>query len=138
MANNTVYHFVGSNLVVEIFLRNSEHQKKGALKQRIEAPLYTLYWVFIIILCKGCLLFYCFLVIKRILKGLFSFIPWLLNSSDLPSYGSNLRKRYTLKLSSMCLGSRTPHIGGKALPFNSLLDSLRWVPFSLSLYLCFS
>ena len=28
----------------------------------------------------------------------FSFIPWLLSSSDLPSYGSGSRKRYTLFL----------------------------------------
>ena len=35
--------FVGSNLGFEIFLKKREHQKKGALKQRIEAPLYTLY-----------------------------------------------------------------------------------------------
>ena len=55
---------------------------------------------------------------------LFSFIPWLMNSSDLFSYGSNLRKRNTLL--SMCLGRNTPRIGGKA-PFNSL----RWVPYVL-------
>ena len=30
--NNTVYHFIGSNLGVEIFLKRREHQKKGALK----------------------------------------------------------------------------------------------------------
>ena len=45
---------------------------------------------------------------KRILKALFSFIPRLLNFSDLPSYGLNSRKRYTLKLFSMCLGRNTP------------------------------
>ena len=56
--------FVGSNLGVEIFL-----------KKRIEAPLYALYWGFKNILCEACLLFNCFLVIKRILKALFSFIP---------------------------------------------------------------
>ena len=65
----------GSNPGVEIFLKMKEHQKKGALKQRIVAPLYTLYWVFKKISCKVCLMFYCFLVIKRILKVLFSFNP---------------------------------------------------------------
>ena len=46
MVNNTVCQFVGSNLGVEIFLKNREHQKKGALKQKIEASLYTLHWGF--------------------------------------------------------------------------------------------
>ena len=40
---NTVYHFVGSNLGVEIFLKKREHQKKDALKKIIKATLYTLY-----------------------------------------------------------------------------------------------
>ena len=62
---------VGSNLGVEIFLRTLE---KDALKKRIEAPLYTLYWSFKKILCKACLLFNCFLVIKGIPKALYSFI----------------------------------------------------------------
>ena len=44
--NNTVYHFVGFNLGVEILLKEREHQKKGALKKKIEASLYTLYWGF--------------------------------------------------------------------------------------------
>ena len=39
-------HFLGSNLGVEIFLKKVEHQKKGALKYKIEAPLYALYWGF--------------------------------------------------------------------------------------------
>ena len=51
--------------------------------------MYTLYWGFKKNPCKDCLLFYCFLLIKRILKALVSLIPWLLNSSDLPSSGSN-------------------------------------------------
>ena len=42
MANNTVYHFVGSNQEVEIFLKNRE-QKKGALKQRTGVPRYILH-----------------------------------------------------------------------------------------------
>ena len=32
-----------------------------------------------------------------------SFIPWLLNSFDIPSYGSESRKKYTLRILSMCL-----------------------------------
>ena len=46
MVSNTVFHFVGSNLGVEMFFKKREHQKKGALKKRIETPLYTLYWGF--------------------------------------------------------------------------------------------
>ena len=46
VGNNTVYQFLGSNLEVEIFLKKREHQKKGALKQKIKASLYTLYWGF--------------------------------------------------------------------------------------------
>ena len=40
---NNVYQFVGSNLGNEIFLKKREHQKKGVLKQKIEASLCTLY-----------------------------------------------------------------------------------------------
>ena len=36
----------GSNLWDQIFLKMKEHQKKGALKQKIEASLYTLDWGF--------------------------------------------------------------------------------------------
>ena len=43
------------------------------------------------------------MVTKGTLEALFSFIPWLLNFSDLPNYGSNLRERYTLRLFSKCL-----------------------------------
>ena len=31
MVNNTVYHFVGSNLGVEIFLKKREHQKTPSI-----------------------------------------------------------------------------------------------------------
>ena len=80
------------------------------------------------------------LVMKGILKALFSFIPWLLNFSDLPNYGSNSRKRYTLRLLSKCLVRSTLlPIGGKVpQPFDTLFDSLRWAPFSLALHLCSS
>ena len=39
---NTVNQFSGSNLWVQIFWKMREYQKKGALKQKIEASLYTL------------------------------------------------------------------------------------------------
>ena len=56
--------------------------------------MYTLYWGF---KKKTYLLFYWFMVIKRILKALFSFIPWLLNSPDLPSYGLKFEEKIHAK-----------------------------------------
>ena len=44
---------------------------------------------------------FCFLMTKKNTE--FSFNPWLLNFFDLPSYGSELMKRYTLRLFLMCL-----------------------------------
>ena len=77
---------------------------------------------------------------EGVLKALFSFILWLLNSSDLPSYGPNSRKRYSLRLLKICLGRSTPRVGSKDTPplFYSLFDSFRWAPFSLAYNLCFS
>ena len=42
MVKNTVNQFSGSNLWVKKFCKMREYQKKGALKQKIEASLYTL------------------------------------------------------------------------------------------------
>ena len=88
--------------------------------------MYALRWGFKKILCKACLLFNCFLVIKGILKALFTFIPWLLNFSDLPNYGSNSRKGYTLRLLPKCLGRSTPSLLGVnlSIPSSSPLDGL--------------
>ena len=105
--------FDGFNLGVEIFLKKREHQKRMRWNRGLR---HHLYWGFKKILCKACLLFNCFLVIKGILKALFYFIPWLLNFSDLPNYGSNSRKIYTLRLLSKCLVRSTLlTIGGKVL-----------------------
>ena len=65
MVNSTVYHFVGSNLRVEIFLKKKEHQKKGALKWKIETSLYNLYWGFKKIPFK----LYTYVLPKILLKG---------------------------------------------------------------------
>ena len=43
MVNNTVYQFVGSNLRVEIFLKNREHQKNGAFFE-IEERDFSVYF----------------------------------------------------------------------------------------------
>ena len=110
--------FLRSNLGVETFLKNMEHQKGMRYNRGLRH---------LCILCieasgkfyvkPVCLLFIYFLVIKGILKALFFFIPWLLNFSDLPNYGSNSRKRYTLRLLSKCLvRSILLPIGGKVHP----------------------
>ena len=51
MANNIIYEFIGFNVGIEIFFKKKEHQKerKSALKEKIEASLYTLYSGFKII-----------------------------------------------------------------------------------------
>ena len=46
MVKNTAYQFVGYNLGVHIFFKKKEHREDGALKQKIEASLYTSYWDF--------------------------------------------------------------------------------------------
>ena len=38
------YQFVGSHLGVEMLLKKREHDKKGVLKQKIQASLHALYW----------------------------------------------------------------------------------------------
>ena len=48
---------------------------------------------------------HCFLMSKKVF--LYTFNPRLLNSFDLPSYGSELRKRYTLRLFLMCLEEKS-------------------------------
>ena len=63
---------------------------------------------------------------KKILKSLFSFIPWLSNFSDLPSYGSNSRKRYTLRLLAKCLRGGAPHKGKVPLPFPLRFQISKW------------
>ena len=83
--------FVGSNLGVETFLKKMEHQKR----MRYNRGLRHL----------------------SILKALFSFIPGLLNFSDLSNYGSNSGKRHTLRLLSKCLlRSNLLSIEGKVSP----------------------
>ena len=50
-----------------------------------------------------CFFFFYFFVTKNSLwEFVFTFILWLLNSFDLLNYGSNPRKRYTLRLLLMC------------------------------------
>ena len=109
--------FVDSNLGVETFLMCYNRGFRQLCIPCIEVSRKFY-------ICKACLPFNCFLVIKGILKVLFSFILWLLNFSDLPNYGSNCRKRYTLRLLLKCLVRSTLlPIGGK-VPLNPPIPSL--------------
>ena len=81
--------FVGSNLGVETFLKKMEHQKRMRYNRGLR--LLCILCIDVSIPCKACLPFNCLLVIKGILKALFSFILCLLNFSDLPNYGVHIR-----------------------------------------------
>ena len=109
--------FVGYNLGFETFLKKIEHQKRMHYNRALRH---------VCILCPEVSRKFfensvCFLivslVIKGILKALFSFIPWLLTFSDLPNYGSNSMKRYTLRLlSKFLVRSTLSPTGGKVPP----------------------
>ena len=66
--------------------------------------------------------FLLFFGIKGSSKCSTSFIPWLLNSFYLPSYGPHSKKRYRIRLLSICLRKSIHCIGAKVPTF----DSLRW------------
>ena len=98
--------FDSYNLRVEISMKKRGQQKKGVLKQKIEASLHTCIGdsrnIFVGNLsCKAFMFFHCFLVIKIRIAS-----KSLLKSSGLSSCGSNWRKRYTLRLLLMCLVER--------------------------------
>ena len=122
--------FVGSSLWVETFLKKKKHQKRMHWNRGLRHLCILCIGFSRKFYAKACLLFNCFLVTKRILKALFSFIPWLLNFSDLPNYGSNSRKRYILRLLLKCLVRSTLlPIDGKippkpAIPSSIPLDGL--------------
>ena len=133
VVNNTVYHlFVITWGLRYLWIRGNI--KKGCFE--IEDWGTSVHVVFEFRENFKKILFYCFLPIKRILKALFSFIPWLSKLSGLSSYDFNSKKRYTLRILSMCLGSSTLLFEVKPSTFNSLFDCLRWAPFSLALHLC--
>ena len=76
--------FVGSNLGFEIFLKKKEHQKRMRWNRGLRH--LCILWIEVSrrFYAKPVCFLIVFLVIKGILKALFSFIPWLLNFSDLP------------------------------------------------------
>ena len=117
--------FVGSNLGVQTFLKKMEHQNGMRYNRGLRHLSILCIEVSRKFYVKPVCLLILFLVIKGILKA-FSFIPCLLNFSDLPNYGSNLRKRCTLRLLSKCLlRSTLLPIGGKVpkplIPSHGLL-----------------
>ena len=109
------YCLIGSNLEIETFWKRW-NIRKGCVITEDEAPLYTLHWGFKKILCKACLLFNCFLVIKRILKALFfSFLDYWISLIYLTMAQIRGKDIYYKSLSSKCLVRNTllPIIGGK-------------------------
>ena len=109
--------FVGSNLGVETFLKKREHQKRMRWNRGLRHLCILCIEVSRRFYGKPICFLIVFLVINGVLKALFSFIPWLLNFSDLSNYGSNCRKRYTLRLLPKCLVRSTLlPIAGKLPP----------------------
>ena len=100
-----VYHFVDPDLRVEIFFERGDSRKwKRWFWNRGYRHLWTLVLEVEGNFMQG-LFFTTFWVTKKIaLKALLTctFIRSLLNSFDLPSYSSESRKRYTLRLLLMC------------------------------------
>ena len=101
--NNAVCHFIGYNLGVEISLKRRKHQKRVRWNRELDYLFTFCIWVSRKFHAK--LPYRMFLLgffgnqkNSKNLKVLFSFIPWLFNSSDMLSYGSSSRKRYTLRL----------------------------------------
>ena len=114
--------FVGSNMGVET--RKRGDIRKGCFK--IEDWVTSVYFA----LCfqensmQSLSAFKLFFGYKRNSKS-FIFFHSLIIEFLWFAYGSNSRKRYTLRLKS-------------PKSFDTLFDSLRWAPFSLALHLCSS
>ena len=122
VVNSTVYHLLVLTWGLRYFWKRG-NIRKGCVEIEDWGSSYNLYQGFRKIICKGCLIFNCFLVIKGILKALFPFIPSLLNFSDFPNFGSNSRKKYTLRLLSKCLVRRTLLPIGDKVPHNPSIPS---------------
>ena len=114
--------FVGSNLGVETFLKKMEHQKRMCYNRGLRHLCILCIEVSRKFYVKPVCFLIVFLVIKGILKALFYFIPWLLNFSDWPNYGSNSRKRNTLRLLSKCLVRST------LVPLGDKVPPTLWYP----------
>ena len=127
--------FVGSKRGLRYFWKRG-NIRKGCVS--IEAPLYSLYWGFKKTICKACLLFNCFLVIfwKLYFLSLLDYWNSLICLAMAQIWGKDTTKAI-VKLSREDHPPYCPYTV-PAPPFNSLLDSLRWAPFSLALHLYFS
>ena len=91
-----IYHFVAPDRSLRCSWKREDNKKRGRWN-RVLRHLCTLILEFQeTFMQRLCAFLFLFLV--------FSFISWLLNSSNLLSYGSKLRRRYTLSLLLMWLG----------------------------------
>ena len=108
--NMFVYHFIDPDLGVEIPFKKDGATEKGSIDFEIgdwdnSAILYRRLKK---ISSRVCLLFLLLVTKKRIAfksSLIRTFIPWLLNSFDLPNYVSESRKSYTPKLLAGSFGS---------------------------------
>ena len=87
------------------------------------------YWYLKKVSCKACLPFYSLYFIKGIaFKGSIFFCLVLLSSSNLPSYGSNWRKTYKIRLLLMLLERGVLKTGLPGREANDLLWERRSLP----------
>ena len=94
-----VYHFWSWHGGYDIFKNRTA--EKGGVDFEIEGSGTSAYfcWGPEKISCNIA----CFFIAFSVKKALLTFIPWLLNSFDLPNYGSKTRKRNTLRTLLKCL-----------------------------------
>ena len=93
-----VYHFVDSDLKIEIFFEKEGLAENGGVDFEIGdiGTSALLYWRLKKISCKACLLFYCILATKIAFKSsLDLYFHYFIIEFILPSYSSEPRKRYT-------------------------------------------
>ena len=134
MVNNTFYHFVGSNLGDEIFLKKMEHQKKYAWKERTEAPMYILYWNFKKIPRKACLLF----CNKRNSKGSIFCHSLIIEFTRLAWLWLRFEEKIHTNASINVLRRRSSISTVKFFPLQIHLRFPSVASFNLALHLCFS
>ena len=116
--------FVGSNLGVDIFLKKRVTSEKGCVETEDGGTSVHFVLEFQENSMQSLSAFLLFFANKKNSKS-FSFIPWLLNFSDLPNYGSNSRKGYILRPLAMRLERSIPPYWGKAplsIPYSIPLD----------------
>ena len=129
MVNNTVYHLLVLTWQLTCFWKKG-NIRKGCVENEDWGTSEYFVWGFKKVLCKACLLFNCLLVIKRIVKALFSFIPWSLNFSDL--LWLKFKEKIYTKAIAIVSSEEHPFPYWGKVPPSQLFDSLRWGSFSLA------